>query len=73
MVPAVSGGDLFLYNWRNPRRQDAQEARVLAFYRALGLRGGEEAARGLWRGVFRVEPLCRLAMFLNQVRNRGEE
>ena len=32
---------------------------------------GEEAARGLWRGAFRVVPLCRLAMFLNQVRKNG--
>ena len=31
-------------------------------------RDGEEAARELWRGAFRVVPLCRLAMFLNQVR-----
>ena len=30
--------------------------------------GGEEAARGFWRGAFQVVPLCRLAMFLNQVR-----
>jgi hypothetical protein len=41
---AVPRGDQFLYNWRNPRRKDAQEARELAFYRALGLRSGEEAA-----------------------------
>ena len=39
--------DLFLYKWWNPRAKDAQETRVLAFYRAPGLRGGEEAARGL--------------------------
>lgn len=41
---AVPRGDLFLYNQRNPRRKDAQEARELAFYRALGLRCGEETA-----------------------------
>ena len=34
-------------------------------------RDGEEAARGLWRGDFRVVPLCRLAVFLNQVRKNG--
>ncbi len=50
-MPAVPGGHLFLYKWRNPRRQDAQEASILAFYRALGVGGGEEAARGLWRGL----------------------
>jgi len=44
VVPAVPGGDLFLYKSWNPRPKDAQEASVLAFYRALGLRGGEEAA-----------------------------
>ncbi len=52
MVPAVPGGDLFLYKWWNPRPKDAQEARVLAFYRALGAKGGYEAARGLWREAF---------------------
>jgi hypothetical protein len=56
MVPAEPGGDLFLYNWRNPRPKDALEARVLAFYRALGgeRRGGRPGA--LERGPF---GLCR--------------
>ena len=43
MVPAEPGGDLFLYNWWNPRPKDAQEASVLAFYRALG--GGRRRGR----------------------------
>jgi hypothetical protein len=43
ILPAVPGGDLFLYNSWNPRPKDAQETRVLAFYRALG--GGRRRGR----------------------------
>jgi hypothetical protein len=57
ILPAAPGGDLFLYNWWNPRATDALETRVMAFYRApeRGRRGGRPGT--LERGPFRGVPL----------------
>jgi len=58
ILPAVPEGDLFLYNWWNPRPKDAQEASVLAFYRALGARAERRPPGGY--GVPSVERVANL-------------
>ena len=43
---------LILYNYQNPRRKDAQEARELVFCRALERRAEREGPpKWLWREV----------------------